>query len=95
MKLRNGAEVPQPTVMTTMLSLDALESRGMEGMIALWELYERAKDENYSVLPHAQEILTNIGLLREGGILHRDTADVILSSFEGNGADFRRVYPLA
>ena len=95
MKLRNGAEAPQPTVMTTMLSLDAMENRGIEGALALWHIYHLAKDANYPVTPTSLKLLMAIGLLREDGSLHRDTADVVLSSFEVDGDNFNRVHPLA
>jgi Restriction endonuclease len=94
MKLRNGAEVPQPTVMTTMLSIDAMENRGIEGAMALWDLYHLAKDTDYPATPTSRKMLMAIGLLREDGSLHRDTADVVLSSFEVDGNDFNRTFPI-
>jgi len=94
MKLRNGAEVPQPTVMTTMLSLDAMENRGIEGAMALWDIYHLAKDPKHPATPTSMKMLMAIGLLREGGTLHRDTADVVLSSFEVDGDSFNRTFPI-
>lgn len=94
MKLRNGAEVPQPTVMTAMLAMDAMENRGIEGALALWDLYHLAKDPNHPVTPTSLKMLMSIGLLQEDGLLHRDTADVVLSSFVADGEDFNRTYPI-
>lgn len=93
MMLRNGAEVHNAVVMTTTLSLDALESKGMAGMLAVYHLHQLASNANYRVSPESFDMLVGIGLLREDGSLHADTAAVVLSSYAGDGVDFRRVSP--
>lgn len=93
-KLRTGAEIPNPTVMTTVVSLNALEERRL-GALSIYELYKHAQDSTYKMLPQSVEALTKIGLLRDGGILHADTAAVVLACYVIDGDDFRRVNPLA
>ena len=93
--LRNGTEVHNAVVMTTTLSLDALEGRGMAGMLAVYDLYQLASNADYRVSPESFDMLVGIGLLEKDGNLHADTAAVVLSSYAGDGVDFRRVSPLS
>lgn len=89
--LRTGAEVPEPVVKTTLISIVDLNGNDP---VALFEAYEVAKDQAHVPFGRTGEVLTGMGLLERDGTMHGATRDVILAAIEGyEDFDVRLVSP--
>lgn len=89
--LRTGVTVHQDTYRTTRIALEML---WQTNPIVAIELAMFARDPQHRMFGNAAEVAAGVGLL-ESGVLHRDTRDVILASFEGDDYDLQFVSGLA
>lgn len=102
MTLKDGAQVPAPTVMTTAISLQALLNKSAT---AFFELAELARNPDHKIWGgvnygsnSAWEALEDSGPVTRYGDelrLHDDTKAVILNSTEGEGLQLGLASPIA
>lgn len=95
--LKNGADVPQPLVMTTSLCLSELLSNHP---IAFYELTMSARDPQHQLFGNTAEVLQQFkminGVSPEGTAQHFDAVrDVVLSAVVGEGMGMRLENPVA
>ncbi len=91
-RLRTGAEVPEPLVATTVLALEALMD---SHPVALYEAVELARNPSHVPFGRTGAILRGHGLLDGSGQMLGTARDVILAATEGDGFDVRLVSPYA
>lgn len=92
-KLVNGAEVAEPVVTTTMMSLRLLAKDGLEGMMALFDLRELCKDSNYQSAN--VDRLRRLGLVDSSGQVHAMVRNIVLSAVVNDGSEFKLQSPIA
>jgi hypothetical protein len=89
-KLRTGAQVPEPLVRTTQLVLESLMNTNP---IALYEAYEIARDPSHVPFGKTGDVLREMSVLADDGSMHGTARDVILASVKIDGLDIRLVSP--
>lgn len=89
-KLRTGAEVPEPLVATTTLALEALMATNP---IALYEAVEVARDPSHVPFGKTGDALRGYHLLDGSGQMHGTARDIILAATECEEFDIRLVSP--
>ena len=77
--LKNGSEVAEPVVITTMMSLEALMN---SNPIAFYELVEKARDSRHQMFGNTRQVVEKTALMN-GGSIHDTVKDVILSAVSG------------
>ncbi len=78
LKLKNGAKVPKPIVLTALITLDKFIEDG-DGAL-LYELYRKAQNPEYEiVMDHVAKKLSDYAFLNHNGEMHRSLKDVVLS----------------
>ena len=93
-RLRNGAEAPVSAVRTIWLAVKRLADSGdTNGVMALYEARELARDPAHAMWPGTPETLRNLGLLTHNGTMHDITRDVILSAVTGTEMDLSVTWP--
>jgi hypothetical protein len=96
-KLKNGAEVPQPLIITTMLALEALETGNP---IALIEPAAACRDKGHVMFGRTGSAAMELALIEsqsfDGTVKVFDsTRDILLSAAIGEGWDLTLGSPLA
>jgi hypothetical protein len=86
-KLKNGSTVPQPVVITSMISLKSLaNSKDFNDILALYELGKKAQDPKHEIFSSKQaKVLKDLALMQHDDSLHDVVKDIAQSaiSFEG------------
>ena len=94
-KLRNGSEEPEPIVKVTMMALESLESKGLPGMLALYDLAEICKGKTVAPYGDNQKMLQDLALLKPDGQPHESIRNVVLSAVQGEGLGMYLGSPVA
>lgn len=94
-KLKNGSEEEQPFVTFVMTSINGLVEQGLPGLLALYDLVEVCKDNDYRPQASYLRKLQDLGLLNEDGTVHNSIRNIVLSAVHGEGRDRSIGSPLA
>lgn len=90
--LKNGAQVPQVLVVTTMMNLTRLIN---SNPIAFYELVQKCRDNNHQMFGNTKEIAVSLALMDRSGSVHRTVKDVVLSAVQGDDFDMTLGNPIA
>jgi hypothetical protein len=84
--LKNGSAEAKPLVAVTMLSLNSLFDKGMNGALAFYELVQKCNNPDHEIWGEAQStLLMGLGLLDVNGDVHSLIKNVVLSAAQGEG----------
>jgi hypothetical protein len=86
LKLKNGSEELEPTVIAVMNVLHNMINSGID-CIAVYELVEKCKDNKHVLFGNAGEKLQKFGLIDKNGSIHESIKNIVLSAVEGDGMD--------
>lgn len=91
-RLRTGAEVAPPLVITITVALDRLMNTHP---VAVYEAVQIARDPAHVPFGKTGPALEELNLIDRRGVMHDATRDVILAATEGDGFDIGFVNPYA
>ncbi|MEO8402870.1 MAG: hypothetical protein ABI597_13945 [Gammaproteobacteria bacterium] len=80
-KLKNGAEVSEAALLSTMKALESFE----KNVLALYELLEKCRNPEHKMFGNTKKLAEDAGLLI-GDKIHQDTKNIILSAVESHGS---------
>jgi hypothetical protein len=86
-ELKNGSTENLVVVLGIMLTLKGVKSKGIEGVLILYDLYEICKNPSYQPEIESLQSLQNLKLLREDGELHTTVKNVVLSAIQVQEGD--------
>ena len=90
-KLKNGAEEPEPLVVMTVYSLERLlDSKP----IAFYELTQFCRNPNHTLWGSTKPLLETLGLVQDGQV-HDSVRNVVLSAVVGDDLDMSLESPVA
>ena len=93
--LRNGSQVPQVTLISVYMNIEAA---AQENFMALFDLVEKCKDAGYKFVTNpfgdSKAILKAHALIDENENVHDDIKTIVLNSVEGSGMSLKLVNPL-
>lgn len=92
--LKNGSSEPKPAVVATMMSLRGLWEKGIPGMCAVSDLYERCKDPKHRIANGELKALTDLALIGPDGRVHDTIKNVVLSAISGKSFNIKMGSPL-
>lgn len=78
-KLKNGSEVPESVVATTMMNLECLMSKNP---IAFYELVEKCKNPKHEMFGNTKKVAEELALMNSGSV-HDITKNIVLSAVQG------------
>ncbi len=78
-KLKNGSEVAEPIVITTMMNLKLLMNKNP---IAFYELVEKCRNSEHEMFGNTREVVEGLALMNNG-TCHETTRDIVLSAVHG------------
>jgi hypothetical protein len=91
--LKDGSQVPEPALITTMMGLQAAKKEGF----ALFDLVEKCKDSNYKFVANpfgdSKAILKKLALIDGDERVHDIVKSIVLNATEGNGLSLKLVDP--
>lgn len=90
--LRNGADVPEPVVTSTLIALEMLAGLNP---VAFFEAVQLARDPGHVPFGNVARVLREYGLADTSGHLHGSARDVILACTEGDEESLHMVSPYA
>jgi hypothetical protein len=92
-KLKNGSEVATPLVAVVTVSLVGLQSLGLQGMLAIYDLREIIRDPKYK--SNFIDLLKQYQLIDANGNIHSEIKNIVLSAVQGEMLEMQLVDPRA
>lgn len=92
-KLKNGKEEPFSVVISTMMNLEALWKRGIDGMCAVYDLRELCRNPEYNAI--YLDLLQKMSLVSTDGIIHSQVRNIVESAVVGEGLNLTLQLPIA
>lgn len=90
-KLKNGTEVIEPVLITTMINLDALMKKNP---IAFYELVQKCRNPQHKMFGNTEQVAESLALIERGSI-HDSVRNIVLSAVEGDGLKMSLSSPVA
>jgi hypothetical protein len=91
LELKDGSRVAEPTVRTTLLTLQAVRDAHP---LALFEAVQIARDPGHEPFGNLGSVLSGYGLIDADGTMHDDTRHVVLSAARGSALDLTLANPV-
>ncbi|OGG60659.1 hypothetical protein A2765_03745 [Candidatus Kaiserbacteria bacterium RIFCSPHIGHO2_01_FULL_56_24] len=92
--LNNGSSEPKTAVIATMMSLKGLWDKGIPGICAVSDLYERCQNPKHSIANDELKALKDLALIQPNGRVHDTTKNVVLSAITGKSFDIKMGSPI-
>lgn len=95
-ELRTGVNVPEPTYLSTMITLAMLADHAQTNILdamLVWDLHELARYPDHPAGEEQRQRMIDLSLADSDGRLHTDVAHIVRAAFEGD-VDVRLVDPV-
>ena len=92
--LNNGSSEPKPAVIATMMSLKGLWDKGIPGMCAVSDLYERCQNPKHQIANGELKALKDLALIQPDGRIHDTIKNGVLSAITGKSFDIKMGSPI-
>jgi hypothetical protein len=87
--LRTGRIVPEPALVTTLISLEEVA----HNPIAFFEIVSLARDPSHRMFGNTKEIAERFGLIDSNNTMHEIVRDIILAATDGEDFALHLVDP--
>ena len=92
--LKDGTQVPEPDLITTMMNIQAAAK---STLVALFDLVEKCKDDNYKFVANpsgdSKAVLKSYALIDDQERVHDLVKSIVLNATEGSGLSIKIVNP--